>query len=126
MLFLLIIAFYFQECCSSIINCNIRGPIKVLNSGMSPVKRGRDLYLNISLLSPFIIDDASVTYSTRYNYLPVYRFAEELDVVPVGRFKKSLVYSIPSYTLGNINVKIQWDSPRYGNLLCLEIEENVI
>jgi hypothetical protein len=81
--------------------------------------------LNLTTISPSQISDGIVTYGTRYNYLPVYRYSEKLETILRGHSVKTIRYQIPDYAIGNIAVEIKWYSPLYGDLICVRVEENL-
>ena len=115
----------FVLCSASIIKCDKASILKQKSFALSPVVRGRDVYLRIEFTSPKQIKDGTATYYTRYNYFPAYSYSEALAPISHGTVNKTLTYSIPEYTFGNIQVKILWSSPTHGKLLCLELEENL-
>ena len=122
-----LIAFFYliTDCYAAVTNCNQGSLVKQQTVTLANVVRGGDVRLNMTLISPYQIGDAKATYNTRYNYLPVYRYTEAVGPIGFGLSKRSLIYPIPSYAVGNIQVTIVWKSPIYGDILCLVIEENV-
>jgi hypothetical protein len=114
-----------NECYASVKNCNKDSYIKLLGSSITPAFKGKTVNLNLTTISPSQISDGVVTYSTRYNYLPVFRYSEKLDTVLRGHYVKTIKYQIPEYAVGNIAVEIKWYSPLYGDLICVRIEENL-
>ena len=106
-------------------NCNIKSVLKQRSARLSQIVKGSDVYLNLDLVSPRQIKNITASYSTRYNYLPAFSYSEPLSQIERGNFNRTLTYLIPFYTFGNINVKIQWSSPTQGELLCVEIEEDL-
>lgn len=125
MLFILILLTYFSECFGIIRNCEKNSVIRVWNTTLSPVKRGREISLDIDLISTHQITDAVATYITRYNYLPAYRYSEKLDTIILGSSRKTMKYNIPTYAYGNILVEMKWVSPIYGTLFCITIEKDL-
>ena len=127
-MYLFLIAFFYicTDCYASLTNCNTRSLVKQQTvSLLNTVKRGAIVRLDMTLISPYNINDAKATYSTRYNYLPVYRYTEDVGLIEFGVSKRSFSYPIPSYAVGNIKVEIVWNSPTYGDIFCLVVEENV-
>jgi len=124
MLVLTLLYLSFYNCYALVNNCNKSSYLTLLSSSLSPIKKGRPVYLNLTYLSPLQINDGLVVYQTRFNYLPVYRHSENIGLILRGFQSKLVEYPIPSYIIGNIFVEIRWSSPTYGNLLCVLIEEN--
>ena len=124
-LFLIIFFYICNDCYATVTNCNKSSLVKQQSVSIANVARGNDVRLNMILISPYKIDDAIATYNTRYNYLPVYRYTEGVSPISYGLSKRSFAYPIPSYAVGNIKVEIVWNSPTYGEILCLVVEENV-
>jgi hypothetical protein len=127
MLFLRLIAIIcvISNSYAKIKNCDVKSVIKQRSVSLSPIIKGKDIRLNLDLVSPRQIKDATATYSTRYNYLPAYSYSEAVPQIEHGNFNKTLTYPIPFYAFGNIQVKIRWVSPTQGDLLCLELEEEL-
>ena len=127
MLFLRIIAIIcvISNCIATIKNCNIKSVLKQRSVRLSHITKGSDVYLRLNLIAPRQIKDATATYSTRYNYFPAYSYSEPVAQIEHGNFNRTLKYLIPFYTFGNIQVKIQWKSPTHGDLLCIELEEDL-
>jgi len=114
-----------NECYASVNNCNKDSYIKLLGSSITPAFKGKMINLNLTTISPSQISDGIVTYGTRYNYLPVYRYSEKLETILRGHSVKTIRYQIPDYAIGNIAVEIKWYSPLYGDLICVRVEENL-
>lgn len=110
---------------AKITNCDIKSVLKQRSVRLSPIVKGSDIYLKLDLASPRQIKDAVATYTTRFNYLPAFSYSENVSQIEHGNFNTTLKYLIPFYTFGNIQVKIQWKSPSNGDLLCLELEEDL-
>jgi hypothetical protein len=110
---------------ANIKNCDVRSLLKQRSVSLSPIVKGSDVHLKLNLIAPRQITDATATYSTRYNYFPAFSYSEPVSQIEHGIFNRTLKYPIPFYTFGNIQVKIQWTSPTNGNLLCIEIEEDI-
>jgi hypothetical protein len=127
-MYLILIAFFYlcSDCYADLTNCNTGSLVKQQSvSLVNKVSRGADVRLNMTLISPYKIDDAKATYYTRYNYLPIYRYTEDVGPIEFGLSRRSFVYPIPAYAVGNIKVEIVWNSATYGDLLCLVVEKNL-
>jgi len=126
-MYLFLITFFYicSDCYASVTNCNKESLVKQQTVSLANIARGGHVRLNLTLISPYQISDAKATYNTRYNYLPVYRYTEDVSPIEFGLSRRSFAYPIPSYAVGNIKVEIVWKSPTYGEIFCLVIEENV-
>ena len=124
-LFLIVFFYICNDCYASVTNCNTGSLVKQQTATLVNVARGGDVRLNLTLISPYKISDVKATYSTRYNYLPVYRYTEDVSTIEFGLSRRTFAYPIPSYAVGNIKVEIVWKSQTYGDIFCLVIEENV-
>ena len=120
-----LVYFFLAVVGADVVNCDIKSKIKLIHFSISSIKRNTNVKLNITTRSPLDITDAVATYSTQYNYLPIFRYKENLDLINRGINKQSLFYPIPSYALGNIVVIIEWSSVMHGDLLCIRLEENL-
>jgi len=120
---------FFTTICASVTDCS-RGTskfgIRSLSFGPDPMKRGQNSTIRASLSIPYLVTQATVTYSITYNYIPMPSFTEPLCnstvMCPITPGVLDVQSSYPASGLyGSVQIKIVWKDTRLNELLCVFI-----
>lgn len=120
---------FFTTICASVTDCS-RGTskfgIRSLSFGPDPMKRGQNSTIRASLSIPYLVRQATVTYSITYNYIPMPSFTEPLCnstvMCPITPGVLEIQSSYPASGLyGSVQIKIVWKDTRLNELLCVFI-----
>ncbi len=120
---------FFTTICASVTDCS-RGTskfgIRSLSFGPDPMKRGQNSTIRASLSIPYLVRQATVTYSITYNYIPMPSFTEPLCnstvICPITPGVLDVQSSYPASGLyGSVQIKIVWKDTRLNELLCVFI-----
>jgi len=120
---------FFTTICASVTDCS-RGTskfgIRSLSFGPDLMKRRQNSTLRACLSIPYLVRQATVTYSITYNYIPMPSFTEPLCnstvICPITPGVLDIQSSYPASGLyGSVQIKIVWKDTRLNELLCVFI-----
>ena len=96
-----------------------------------PAVTGKNATLSLGMQVPEQVENGTVTYNFKYNFIPLAPSTDLLcSVVPCplvpGLFSTSSTYPIPAGLSGSLTIQITWNDMSNRQLLCVLIKTTVV